>query len=461
MPEPAEQLSAPKVYSVYELTASVRRMLENSLGAVCVEGEISGYRMQPSGHQYFTLKDAKAQVACVWFAGRASGRAVPLSDGMAVQIRGTPTVYEAQGKFQISVQSVQAAGAGLLQAKFEALKRRLQEEGLFDSGRKRALPRFPQTVALLTSPTGSVVQDMLKVLGRRAPWVRVLVYPAKVQGQGAAEEIAAGLAFLNAESGKSLPVIDVIISGRGGGSIEDLWCFNEEIVARALYASAIPVVSAVGHETDFTISDFVADHRAATPSVAAEMVVPDGQTLSNQVRSHAQRIENMSYRAVRAFSQKLDFLAKSALFREPRNRLADAAQQLDGAAEALGRAMGDGVASRRALLERLAASVRQHRPDQVLALRRQQLEGVAARLERSGADQMRRNRADLERLGRMLVLLSPEGTLERGYSIAFTEEGALVRSVEEVRPGARLVTRFKDGRVQSEVLSTGKLEGTV
>ena len=189
-------------------------MLENSLGAVCVEGEISGDRMQPSGHQYFTLKDAKAQVACVWFAGRSSGRAVPLSDGMAVQIRGTPTVYEAQGKFQISVQSVQAAGAGLLQAKFEALKRRLQEEGLFDSGRKRALPRFPQTVALLTSPTGSVVQDMLKVLGRRAPWVRVLVYPAKVQGQGAAEEIAAGLAFLNAESGRSLPTIDVIISGR-------------------------------------------------------------------------------------------------------------------------------------------------------------------------------------------------------------------------------------------------------
>jgi exodeoxyribonuclease VII large subunit len=458
MPESTEQLSAPKVYSVYELTASVRRMLENSLGAVCVEGEISGYRMQPSGHQYFTLKDAKAQVACVWFAGRSSGRAVPLSDGMAVQIRGTPTVYEAQGKFQISVQSVQAAGAGLLQAKFEALKRRLQEEGLFDSGRKRALPRFPQTVALLTSPTGSVVQDMLKVLGRRAPWVRVLVYPAKVQGQGAAEEIAAGLAFLNAESGRSLPTIDVIISGRGGGSIEDLWCFNEEIVARALYASAIPVVSAVGHETDFTISDFVADHRAATPSVAAEMVVPDGQTLGNQVRSHAQRIENMAHRAVRALSQRLDFLAKSALFREPRNRLSTAAQHLDGATEALGRALRDGISERRSVLERLAASVREHRPDQVLALRRQQLEGMAARLSRSGADQMRRNRADLERMGRMLVLLSPEGTLERGYSITFNGEGALVRSVEELQSGARMVTRFKDGRVESEVRSVGKLE---
>ena len=288
--------------------------------------------------------------------------------------------------------------------------------------------------------------------------MRVLVYPAKVQGQGAAEEIAEGLAFLNAESGRSLPTIDVIISGRGGGSIEDLWCFNEEIVARALYASAIPVVSAVGHETDFTISDFVADHRAATPSVAAEMVVPDGQTLGNQVRSHAQRIENMAHRAVRALSQRLDFLAKSALFREPRNRLSTAAQHLDGATEALGRALRDGISERRSVLERLAASVREHRPDQVLALRRQQLEGMTARLSRSGADQMRRNHAELERLGRMLLLLSPEGTLDRGYSITFNGEGALVRSVEDLQSGARMVTRFKDGRVESEVRSVGKVE---
>jgi exodeoxyribonuclease VII large subunit len=188
------------------------------------------------------------------------------------------------------------------------------------------------------------------------------------------------------------------------------------------------------------------------------MVVPDGQTLGNEVRSHAQRIENMAYRSVRAFSQRLDFLAKSALFREPRNRFSAAAQHLDGAAEALVRALRDGISKRRSVLERLAASVREHRPDQVLALRRQQLDGIVARLSRSGADRMRRHRADLERMGRMLVLLSPEGTLERGYSIAFNEKGALVRSVEELPVGERMVTRFKDGRVVSEVRSVGKLE---
>lgn len=448
------QPQATKVYSVSELTTGVRRTLEGQFGNLCVEGEVSNHRHQASGHQYFTLKDAKSQVACVWFAGRSSGlRAVPLSDGMQVQVRGLLTVFEARGSYQINVQSVQAAGAGLLQAKFEALKRRLQEEGLFDRTRKRPLPQYPAVVALVTSPTGSVVQDMLKVLGRRAPWVRVLVYPARVQGQTAAAEIAEGIRFVNAESGRSLPKVDVLIVGRGGGSVEDLWSFNEEVVARAIFHSEIPLVSAVGHETDFTIADFVADHRAPTPSAAAELVVPDGVALARQIFVQGERMEALLQGQLRRWRQRLEFLEKSALFREPRARLAEAAQRLDGEAEGLHRAVQDRLARLARRLENLAGSVRAHRPDQVLALRRQQTDSAAARLERALAAQLLQRRRELEQLRQKLVLLSPEGTLERGYSITLGEGegGVLVRSASAVAAGQTLVTRLRDGRVESKV----------
>ncbi|RFC42145.1 MAG: exodeoxyribonuclease VII large subunit [Verrucomicrobia bacterium] len=406
--------------------------------------------MQASGHQYFTLKDSKAQLACVWFAGRFSGtRASALSEGMAVQIRGMLTVFEAQGKYQVNVQSVQASGTGLLQAKFEALKRRLQEEGLFDRERKRALPLHASTVALVTSPTGSVVQDMLKVLGRRAPWVRVLIYPARVQGQNAAAKIAEGIRFLNRESGVSLPVIDVIIAGRGGGSVEDLWCFNEEVVARAIFESAIPLVSAVGHETDFTIADFVADHRAPTPSVAAETVVPDGIALRREIRNHGDRMEALVHNQLGHFQQRLDYLGRSALFREPRARLAEAAQRVDATAEALRRALLDQLGRLARKVEILGATVRSHRPDQVLALRRQQIQAAHARLERVANSQLLVQRQEIERLRQKLVLLSPEGTLERGYSIALSEQGGVIRSISEVKPGMKMITRLRDGRVNS------------
>jgi exodeoxyribonuclease VII large subunit len=371
---------------------------------------------------------------------------------MAVQVRGTATVYEAQGKFQINVRSVQPAGAGLLQARFEALKRRLQQEGLFDPGRKRPLPRHPQTVALLTSPTGAVVQDMLKVLGRRAPWVRVLVYPSRVQGTGAAEEIAAGLEFLNAESGRSLPEIDVIICGRGGGSMEDLWCFNEEVVARALFASRVPVVSAVGHETDFTIADFVADHRAATPSVAAEMVVPDRMAIKTQVDASARRLEGAVARTLQNWIQRVDYLGRSALFREPRNRLEEAAQRLDQEAEALQRQVRGWLEKERGHVERLGGSVRAYRPDQVLALKRQQIEAASVALARSVAARIQTDQHTVRRVAQMLVLLSPQGTLERGYSIALNEKGGVVRGIADVQSGQKVRLRTHDGHIESEVV---------
>jgi exodeoxyribonuclease VII large subunit len=452
MPAETSQSSTTKVYSVSELTSGVKRALEGQFGNVSVEGEVSNHRLQSSGHQYFTLKDAKSQVACVWFAGRSSGlRAVPLSDGMQVQVRGLLTVFEARGNYQINVQSVQAAGAGLLQAKFEALKRRLQEEGLFDRGRKRPLPSYPAVVALVTSPTGSVVQDMLKVLGRRAPWVRVLVYPARVQGQTAAAEIAEGIRFVNEQSGRALPKVDVLIVGRGGGSVEDLWSFNEEVVARAIFQSEIPLVSAVGHETDFTIADFVADHRAPTPSAAAELVVPDGAALERQIQIQGDRMEALLQGQLRRWRQRLEFLEKSALFREPRARLAEAAQRVDAEADSLDRAVRERLSRLTRRLESLAASVRAHRPDQVLALRRQQTEAAAGRLERALRAALQQRDRQVEQLRQKLVLLSPEGTLERGYSITLAADGTLVRSASSANPGDILLTRLRDGRVESTV----------
>jgi len=452
MPAETSQPSTTKVYSVSELTSGVKRALEGQFGNVSVEGEVSNHRLQSSGHQYFTLKDAKSQVACVWFAGRSSGlRAVPLSDGMQVQVRGLLTVFEARGNYQINVQSVQAAGAGLLQAKFEALKRRLQEEGLFDRARKRPLPSYPAVVALVTSPTGSVVQDMLKVLGRRAPWVRVLVYPARVQGQTAAAEIAEGIRFVNEQSGRALPKVDVLIVGRGGGSVEDLWSFNEEVVARAIFHSEIPLVSAVGHETDFTIADFVADHRAPTPSAAAELVVPDGAALERQIQIQGDRMEALLQGQLRRWRQRLEFLEKSALFREPRARLAEAAQRVDAEADSLDRAVRERLSRLTRRLESLAASVRAHRPDQVLALRRQQTEAAAGRLERALRAALQQRDRQVEQLRQKLVLLSPEGTLERGYSITLAADGTLVRSASSANPGDILLTRLRDGRVESTV----------
>ncbi len=450
MPEAAP--SSAKVFTVTELTASVRRALESSIGQVCVEGEVSNYRMQSSGHQYFTLKDARSQVSCVWFAGRAGGnRAVALAEGMAVQIRGAIAVYESRGQYQINVQSVTAGGAGILQAKFEALKQRLLAEGLFERDRKRPIPSHPLTVALVTSPTGAAVQDMLHVMTRRAPWVRILVYPARVQGDGAGAEVAAGIEFLNRESGISLPVVDVIIAGRGGGSIEDLWAFNEEVLARAIFLSGIPVVSAVGHETDFTIADFVADQRAPTPSAAAEMVTPDGEDIRRHIRLQGERIDALLRGLVRRWTQRVELLEKSALFREPRNRLSQAAQRLDNESDALQRAVQGRLGKWAQRVDSLSASVRSYRPDQVIAMKRQEIGEMAGRLERTTEEGVRNARQSLARIGELLVLLSPEATLQRGYSITLTPQGVAVRAVADVAAGTRLVTRFRDGSLESVV----------
>ncbi|MDQ6622102.1 MAG: exodeoxyribonuclease VII large subunit, partial [Verrucomicrobiota bacterium] len=326
-----------KVLTVGELTRAIRGALETRFGSVWVQGEISNYKLHPSGHQYFTLKDHRAQIACVIFRNTLAPGSRPLSDGAQVQVFGQISVFEARGQYQLSVQIVQERGAGLLQARFEALKRKLEAEGLFDSARKRPLPKFPRRIGIVTSPSGAAIRDMLNVLQRRAPRLQILLNPVRVQGAGASAEIAVAIREL-ALPNESWPPLDLIVITRGGGSIEDLWEFNEEIVARAIFDSAVPIVSAVGHEIDFTIADFVADLRAPTPSAAAELIVPDSAELLRRVAELNACLDRNLRNFVAHALTRLRFLSEKALRREPLQRLRDAQQRIDLARDSLGKA---------------------------------------------------------------------------------------------------------------------------
>src|SRR6059058_3679759 len=294
-----------KVLTVSELTRSIRGTLETKFGAVWVQGEVSNYKLHPSGHQYFPLKDARAQIACVIFRNTMAPLRQPLADGAQVQVYGNVSVFEARGQYQLSVQMVQPLGSGVLQAKFEALKRKLEDEGLFDPARKRALPKFPRRIGIVTSPSGAAIRDILNVLRRRAPWLSILISPVRVQGTGAAQEIAVAIRELATPNENFAPV-DLIMVTRGGGSIEDLWEFNEEIVSRAIFHSAVPIVSAVGHEIDFTICDFVSDLRAPTPSAAAELIVPDIIDLQRRIDGCTRALARQLLNRVREVQQRLD-----------------------------------------------------------------------------------------------------------------------------------------------------------
>src|SRR6266404_1442532 len=294
-----------KVFTVAELTRTIRGTLETKFGAVWVQGEISNYKLHPSGHQYFTLKDARAQIACVIFRNTMPPLRQPLTDGAQVQVYGQVSVFEARGQYQLTVQILQPHGFGLLQAKFEALKRKLDAEGLFAAERKQPLPKFPRRIGIVTSPSGAAIRDMLNVLERRAPWLQILISPVRVQGTGAATEIAVAIREL-AMPNENWHPLDLIGVTRGGGSIEDLWEFNEEIVARAIFNSTVPIISAVGHEIDFTICDFVADLRAPTPSAAAELIVPDIIDLQRRIDGCARVLTRQLLNRVRDAQQRLD-----------------------------------------------------------------------------------------------------------------------------------------------------------
>src|SRR5438477_3838998 len=414
-----------KVLTVSELTRSIRGTLETKFGAVWVQGEVSNYKLHPSGHQYFTLKDARAQIACVIFRNTMAPLRQPLADGARVQIFGNVSVFEARGQYQISVQIVQPFGQGALQAKFEALKRKLEAEGLFDPARKRALPKFPKRIGIVTSPSGAAIRDILNVLSRRAPWLSILISPVRVQGTGAAQEIAVAIREL-ATPNENFAPLDLIVVARGGGSIEDLWEFNEEIVARTIASVNVPVVSAIGHEIDFTIADFVADLRAPTPSAAAELIVPDIVDLRRHIDACARRVG-----------------------RELINRMRDSQQRLDHARETLGRCLAHRIENYRRGLTHALASLQARRPLRELMLRRNRFGDLQRRFTELPLRTLEHARHRFQRIEGILRVLGPDATLRRGYSITRNERGQLIRTVATVRPRMKIRTRVSDGEFES------------
>src|SRR5207249_1557452 len=418
---------ASKVFTVSELTRNIRGTLETKFGAVWVQGEISNYKLHPSEHQYFTLKDQRAQIACVIWRDAMLPSRQPLIDGAQVQAYGIVTVFEARGQYQLNVQILQPRGVGLLQAKFEALKRKLEAEGLFAPDRKRPLPRFPRRIGIVTSPSGAAIRDMLNVFRRRAPWLQILINPVRVQGTGAAQEIAVAIHEL-ATPNEAFASVDFIVVTRGGGSIEDLWEFNEEIVARAIFNSAVPIVSAVGHEIDFTICDFVADLRAPTPSAAAELIVPDVIDLQRRIDSCAR-----------------------ALARQLLNRVRDAQQRLDHARETLQRCLVHKIDSYKRGLLHIARALQARSPGRELMMRRNRFADLHRRLIACPPRLLENARHRFQRIEGILRVLGPDATLRRGYSITMNERGKIIGTIAAVRPKMKIRTRVSDGEFGSEI----------
>lgn len=412
-----------KIYTVSELTRLIKGLLENEVGHVWVEGELSNLRRPSSGHCYFTIKDTEAQIAGVLFRGDQRGLRFDLKDGLLVRAFGGVSVYERAGNYQIIVRQMELGGKGQLQAQFEALKEKLQKEGLFDGARKRAIPLLPQHVGIVTSPTGAAIRDILNVLGRRYPNLHILLAPVRVQGEGAAEEIAAAIDTLNRRGG-----LDVLIVGRGGGSLEDLWCFNEEVTARAIARSTIPVISAVGHEIDFTISDFVADLRAPTPSAAAELLVGRKEDFERLLDDAGRRLVRALREAALAARNRVLRASGSRLFLEPGNLVRQYAQRLDGLELRLKHAIGESLGDRR----RRFGDIRMRMAH-------------AARLWYQGCAQ------EVGRLRTQLRTLNPLAVLGRGYSITRDAQGRILRSAAAVKPGDRVRTMLSEGEFGSVV----------
>ena len=451
-PKPDPKPAAPTVLTVTALTRKVRGLLEEGIGEVWVEGEVSNLRRQSSGHAYFTLKDAGSQIACVLFAGQtAQLRGMNFTDGVHVQIQGSLTVYEPRGNYQIIVRRIQEKGVGALQAKFEELKRRLDAEGLFDPARKRPLPKFPRRIGVVTSPTGAAIHDFLNVLHRRQRGIEVVIFPVKVQGKGAAAGIAEAIRLLGDPSATGLPPFDVLVVTRGGGSLEDLWEFNEEAVARAVAASTVPVVSAVGHEIDFSICDFAADFRAPTPSAAAEILSADSAELIDKLRHLAARLRRPVLTRLDGIRSQLHAFERTALFLEPRRILLEKKQTLDRLREDL-QSTADSAPDRlRFALERHARILAGHSPHLRISELSRRIAAHRDSLERRAESRLRNEKSLLDRNAAMLRALNPSSALARGYTITMDETGRILRSASEAMATAELTTRFQDGEIKSRI----------
>lgn len=435
-----------RVFRVSELNAAVQRKIEESFSNIWVAGEISGCKAAPSGHYYFSLKDERSQLKCALFKGSARFVKFKPNDGLAVIARGKLEVYEARGEYQLIVEALEPQGAGALQIAFEQLKKRLAMEGLFDAARKKALPKFPRRIGIVTSPAGAVIRDMMHVLERRFPGLHLRLYPAQVQGEGSIEQVCAGLDYFS-KSGWA----QVVIVARGGGSLEDLWTFNEEAVVRAIAACSVPVISAIGHEADFTIADSVADVRAATPSAAAEMVICTRESLLGQYATASEKLlRSMKYKLLdsRQRLQERGTERAEALMHRAVTRRAQRVDELEYKLRQTGRGSTDAARRRLSELERRlqATDLRLK-----FARNRHALEMLRQRLEKCSQERVERANRRLEDCQLHLRQLSPLNVLSRGYAIVEDGAGRVIRSGSETAVGAALKIRLHDGKLGAEV----------
>ena len=432
------------ILTVSRLTALLRGVLEETFEQVWVQGELSNLSIPSSGHLYFTLKDAGAQLRCVMFKGSAKNLKFRPDDGMGLIARGHISVYDQRGEYQLICEYLEPAGVGALQLAFMQLKERLAREGLFDEGHKRPMPAFPRRVGVVTSATGAAIHDILNVLKRRFASLEVLLYPVRVQGEGSAIEIARAIDDMN-----RLGLVDVLIVGRGGGSLEDLWAFNEEAVARAVYRSRIPVISAVGHETDWTICDFVADLRAPTPSAAAEMVIGSSVELRGRIEALSHRLVTVAENRLAALASRVDGLRRS--LHDPGTMLGHLSQRVDDLTGRLERALENAASSSRAQYETLQAGLMHNNPTGRVQSLRQRISLLSLQSERRVTERIEACKQAFGNSAARLDVLSPLQTLARGYAIALAADGTVVTEAAQLTTGDLLRLNLHSGRASCRV----------
>ena len=445
----SEPIGTGKVYSVHELTKEIKLHLEREFSNVWVTGEISNLKQPSSGHVYFTIKDQRSQLPAVMF--RSSRRRLKFQpeDGMAVVARGNVTVYEPRGAYQLLVEWMDPQGKGALQAAFEQLKEKLDKEGLFATERKKALPLLPQKIGIVTSPTGAALRDICRILHRRFPNLEIVLYPAQVQGDLASAEIAKGIQVLN-----RIGSFDALIVGRGGGSFEDLWPFNEESVARAIAASEIPVISAVGHEVDYTIADFVADVRAPTPSAAAEMVVSRKDAFEERVNWLGQRVEQATHQRMLTLKSEVNRLGEHKAFLAVRHSIEMAGQRLDDANYRATTMMERRLQALGSQLHKARRRLETFRIDRQIAESRARLQHLDSRLFAVQRARLATAHEKLSRSAAQLEALSPLAVLARGYSLAWDDKGVLIREASQVKTGEHLRLTLHHGELDCRVERT-------
>ena len=442
-------MSDQQYLSVSALTKYIKRKfdVDPHLQNVYIKGEISNFKRHTSGHMYFTLKDERARLLSVMFAANSRGMKFEPENGMKVLVKGDISVYEASGQYQLYVKSMAPDGVGDLYLAYEQLKKKLETKGLFSSVHKKKIPLYPKTVGVITSPTGAALRDILTTIKRRYPITKVIIYPALVQGNNAAKSVAKAISVANARAES-----DVLIVGRGGGSIEELWAFNEEIVAESIYDSDIPIISAVGHETDFTIADFVADMRAPTPTGAAELAVPHMNEIMERLINRKNRLTRSIQEAANSQRTHLTRLERSYAFRYPHKMYEQKLEQLDRTTEQLGRTSSRYFMKRRDQLNSIMDVLNRQHPEQLMKLSEEELKQHEKSLQRAMEAIYRQKSQTFVHMTATLSALSPLKIMERGYGLVFAEDETLIKSKDQVSIGDKLAVTVKDGTLECEII---------